>query len=242
MVLHPLPAALQLGPAMFFGLLDGKVRAALFALASVGLGAWIYVRAPTFALATVPSDARLIRVLVCLALGAALGLAASPLGRAALPRAPRLALALFELRACVALAMLAAITWATLCASGLLTPADTDAATVKQSLDTLEKAVTAVIAAIGAAVAGDQSRNAVAVLAEDAFQTAFKTYGPTPPAKPVPADTPVRADTEVANAAYSDPYVPEVTLNRDGSKPAGASGWGFEARWARAAAIRANLR
>ncbi|MDY6858231.1 MAG: hypothetical protein SWN98_02735 [Pseudomonadota bacterium] len=219
---------------MLWEVIDSKVRSAIFSLVSVGFGAILYLKKPWAGFSLFAPADWPVTLWVLLAM-LAIGIVLPFLGGFAIKRAPVAALFLFEMRAFWVLALLAVIVAAGLLASGVLATSEQDPADLKASMSAVEKAVTAVFAALAVAIAGEKSSSATALLAQRKFQEAFKGHAATRPA------TEQAWGRMVEHAVFSDPFAPSSTTNRDGSAAAGASGWGWDARWARARAVAANL-
>lgn len=220
---------------MLSGLLDGKFHAALFSLVSVVTGAAVYLNRPWEQLASLnpatwPGIVQLAAGLVVV------GIVVPMIGGKLIRTVPRLGLFLIEARIFWVIVVLSAMVTLGLLATELLSTGDDDPADRKAALGAVEKALTAVITAFAVALVGESTASSMAKTSRKMFEAAFERYGEdeTDPGEKVFART-------IRQAVFSEVFTPEQETNRDGSKPEGASGWGWDARWSRAKTIAANL-
>ncbi|MEL6645791.1 MAG: hypothetical protein AAFQ79_17805 [Pseudomonadota bacterium] len=221
---------------MFSGLLDGKFQAALFSLISVVTGAGIYLNRPWEQVTSLNPLTWPLWLQGAAGLVLA-GIVLPKIGGQVIRSVPRWGLLLIEARIFWVIFVLSAMVTVGLFATELLATGDDDPADRTAALGAVEKALTAVITAFAVALVGENTASSMAKTSRKFFGEAFKGYGKdvTDPGEKVFARM-------IGQAVFSEEFTPEAEKNRDGSKPEGASGWGWDARWSRAKTIAANLR
>lgn len=197
-------------------LFDARVRQAVASLVAVALGARLY-------LTGWPGLGDLIHrradpsVYLLIAMLAA-GFLVPPFGRRALPNQPRRALMLLEVSTLAVLAAVALLTALSLWVAVHLSPAATDPADQQEAGKTVTAAVAAILTALVASVSRSEALSWAGKAARSAFQDCYRA------------------------ANFPDkPDIPPLAQSDEPVELEGETGWGWEARQARARLIEEKL-
>lgn len=195
-----------------FEFFDAKVRMAIFSLLAVGLGARLFLRGPTVATIDDPAqwDAAVWIVLVLIGLGLLLPL----LGNRRLPDDPRAALLLFESSSLLSLAIVAVLTAGSLAIAVRLAPEKGAEAPDAEAAKTIAAAVAAVLSAVVVSISGSSGADRAGSLTKRKFRDHYK------------------------RANYANPSrIPQIAQSNNPEEIYPLTGWGWDARRARAEEI-----